>query len=258
MTSKTITVNETAHNLSFLNATKVHVLIGVALAIVLIWGGKNLFFSNSRFDHFIERVTLYSKEPTEDNYLILKSVYDECWNSWNCRGQVSSQVENGDFKTQLLFDSLVNNNRLDFAVEVGFFSDEGVWGRTAVWKVFTLNYQGTNYEVNRLKAIHLTRIRRYKSAYETLIKMFAENSNSWNKNIVASMIRGLLKNFNCKNDMVVWESYSIHTISYEDFVTRENNETPLSNDQLKVARAAFDRGGIPELQDTCSLKYYKL
>ena len=88
--------------------------------------------------------------------------------------------------------------------------------------------------------------------------MFVGSNDSWNKNVVAGKIRGLLLSFNCKNDAVIWEAYSIEAIKIENSFSSDKMETPLSNDQLKVARAAFDNGGVPELQESCSLKHYKL
>ena len=234
------------------------VMMSFILGLFIILAVVSVSNSYSLYKDLNEKIIGYSKEPTEEKFKKLDSAYEACRATWRCSSTIDGELESNEFNTQLLFDSLVSNNKLDYAQKIGFFDEDGLWGRSGVWKEFTLHYQGTNYEINSLKATRLIRLRKYKSAYETLTNMFVGSNDSWNKNVVAGKIRGLLLSFNCKNDAVIWEAYSIEAIKIENSFSSDKMETPLSNDQLKVARAAFDNGGVPELQESCSLKHYKL
>lgn len=251
---------------SILGISKIELFILIALFAAIISAVYFASTKKSRYDLFNESANTFFASPNDETYKALRSAYYECWNDNNdeflsmrlsCYSVAFNRINDGDFNAKLFFDSLIKNNRLDFAIEVGFFDERSLFYRSDVWKGYALNYQGNNFTVNRTKAITLIRTEKYRSAYDTLIKAFASTDNAEYKSEIASIVRGLLRGFGCTNDMVIWEAYSINYIAYGLFSGKESKEVPLSNDEVKALRSAFDKGGVPDLQESCSLKFYK-
>ena len=56
--------------------------------------------------------------------------------TWRCSSTIDGELESNEFNTQLLFDSLVSNNKLDYAQKIGFlmrmdYGAEAVFGRNS-------------------------------------------------------------------------------------------------------------------------------
>lgn len=243
----------------FEKLTMAAILIGVAS-----WSLYSSFHK-TEFDLFNESVSNYTAKPTEENFTSLQSAYSICRNdesevlfSVDCTDKVVYSIRDGDFKPQVIFDALVKNNKLDFVSEMGFFDIDRMFGNEEIYRDFVFNYEGNNYTVNRVKALTLIKYEKYNAAYQVLKKMFISTDDLNYKRDVASIVRGLLKGFNCKNDLIIWEPYSINEVTFSKISVSENTDAPLPLEQVKALRNALDHGNVPELQESCLLKSYKL
>lgn len=254
-----------------------HFLLQLCACVAIVGIVFSLFIAMSEqkaADMLSKSVEDFVSNNSAENLSKLKNTYRVCWQdsvdgeffsdkgvSWlhiSCTTRINNAVNENRLNVSLLFNSLINANESEFALEMGFFDKGRIFGETEVAEAYTKAYEGNNFIILKNKTIYFVRHGKPKKAYDTAIKAFLSTPDLVLRHEMASIARGILTDFGCVNDMKVWENYSMENTFYGTSKPINDGAEPLSFETLKVLRDQLDNGTPVELQDSCSLKNYKL
>lgn len=245
-------------------------LIGVLLALFIVVSGVTmLFLHKSKFTILNESTSEFAAHNDESHLQRFIESYDECISDYDngflsvrqsCSSDLRSAILRNEWVTRAVFEALLKINRLDIAERMGYFDPSNELAQNHTWHDLLNKYEGNHFAAVKMKAIVMIKGGRYKSAYNSITSVFA-SANMDNKHVVATIVRGILKEFGCIPDMAVWAPYSIDDVTYgykRPVMNSDYTSSPIPGDILSKLRVELDKGVIPELRDSCDLKAFKL